>query len=415
MARMYPTRSRGLGAAARALAITAAIASPGCGGGGTGTADAGDGTGDGGADPDGGGGPDPSDALFDPGVVPTFEIELDAAAIEALESDPGTYARGTLRYGDLTLTDVGVRLKGEYTFRPLGQKASFKLKLDEFVDGQELFGLTKLTLNNELEDPSFVAERLTYAVFRAAGRPAPRANSAWVTVNGEDYGLYANIETEDKRWLARWFADNDGNLYEEQAADFYPGNEQQFELETNEAADDRSDLTALFAAIEDADDATLLADLAGVLDGPAFLRFCALEAAVWQWDGYCYTRFGPNNFRLYHEPTAGLFYLLPWGMDMSWKPYEGSLDVLDARGMLLQRCVDAEACRADYLAEVAAIADVLDAMDPAALVDAWGAQLAPLVAADPKKEISTEDFEATLAEVRDQAAARAADLRDQAE
>src|SRR5688572_12368464 len=132
---MDRTRPRGLGAAARASLIVAAIASPGCGGGGTAPGDACDSAelctaADAGADPDAGG-PDPSEALFDPGVVPTFEIELDAAAIEALDADPDTYARGTLRYGDVVLTDVGVRLKGEYTFRPLGQKASFKLKLDE--------------------------------------------------------------------------------------------------------------------------------------------------------------------------------------------------------------------------------------------------------------------------------------------
>lgn len=370
--------------------------------------------GGGGGDDDGApdGGVDLTVEIFDPDRIATYELELPPASVAALAADPRTYVRGALRYGDEVVDDIGVRLKGEYNFRPLGQKAPFKLKFDEFVDGQTFHGLSRLTFNNGLEDPSFVAERLAYHVFRTAEHPAPRAASAWVKVNGEDYGLYVNLESEDKRLLRRWFADDSGNLYEEMAAELEVGNEQAWELETNEAADDRSDLTALFAAIAAADDATLLEDLAGVLDGAGFLRFCALEAAVEQWDGYCHTRFGPNNFRLYHEPAAGQFHFLPWGMDMSWKPHEPApLDPMDARGMLLQRCLNGASCRAAYVAAVRTVADQLDAMDPAALVDRWGAQVRPLVEADPMKEIDLATFDATLAEVRARAVARAAELR----
>lgn len=361
-------------------------------------------------DPDAG--VDPTAVVFDPARVATYALELPPASVEALTADPRTYVRATLRHGDEVVADIGVRLKGEYTFRPLGQKAAFKLKFDEFVADQTFHGLKRLTLNSALEDPSWVAERLAYLAFRDAGLPAPRAAAAWVTVNGEDYGLYVSLETEDKPMLRRWFADASGNLYEEGEVELEVGNEATFELETNETAADRSDLTALFAAIAAADDATLLADLAGVLDGPAFLRYCAYEAAVLQWDGYCHTRFGPNNFRLYHEPSAGQFYFLPWGMDMAWKPYEAdAIDPLDARGMLLRRCLAGASCRDAYLAEVRAAADRLDALDLPAVVDAWGAQLRPLVDADPKKEVDLEAFERALAEVRARAVARPAELR----
>jgi spore coat protein CotH len=388
--------------------IALALALAGCGGGG--------GDGRDGAGPDAAADAtpiDPSAEIFDPAAVPRFEIDLPVASVDALVNDPLTYVRATLHYNGEVVADIGLRLKGEYNFRPLGQKSAFKLKFDEFVSGQRFHGLKRLTLNNALEDQSWVAERLAYTVFRAGGLAAPRANLAWVVVNGEDYGLYINIETEDKNLLARWFADPDGNLYEEMAADLFPGNENQFELETNETANDRSDLTALFAAIDGADDATLLADVGGVIDTGAFLDFCAAEAASWQWDGYCYTRFGPNNFRLYHEPGVDKFYFLPWGMDMSWKSYESSLDVFDARGMLLQRCVNSAACREQYRGALAATADRLEALDVVGLVDAWGAQARPLVAADPKKETDDAGFEAALADVRDQAVARPADIRAQ--
>ncbi len=385
------------------FAVLATVAAAACG-----SPDPGDG--DGGAGPDAG--VDPSREIFDPDRVATYELELSPAAVDALTADPRAYVRATLRYGAEVVADIGVRIKGEWNFRPLGQKAAFKLKFDEFVAGQTFHGLKRLTFNNALEDPSWVAERLTYLAFRDAGLPAPRAASAWIKVNGRDYGVYVALETEDKRMIARWFADDSGNLYEEQAEELAVGNEGAFELETNETANDRSDLTALFAAIAGADDATLLADLAAVLDGERFLRYCVYEAAVLQWDGYCHTRFGPNNFRLYHEPASGHFHFLPWGMDMSWKPYEATpIDPFDARGMLLERCLNGATCRAAYAAEVRAAADRLDALDLPALVDAWGAQVRPLVAADPMKEVDLDTFEATLAAVRARAAARPGELR----
>ncbi|HUQ05847.1 MAG TPA: CotH kinase family protein [Kofleriaceae bacterium] len=384
------------------MLLTAVVITAACTGSGTGDDD--------GDDDDGG--PDPSETVFDPGKVSTFDIALPAESVAALQSDPETYVRGALTVDGETVADIGVRLKGEWNFRPLGMKAAFKLKFDELVPGQTFRGLRRLVLNNVHEDPSWVAERLTYHAFRSAGLPAPRAASVWVTVNGEAYGLYTVLEAEDKTFLRRWFDDVSGNLYEENMEDLVVGNEGAFELETNELANDKSDLTALFAAVAAADDETLLEDLAAVLDGPAFLRYCAYEAAVLQWDGYCQTRFGPNNFRLYHDPSTGHFHFIPWGMDMSWKSYEpDALDPFDARSLLFQKCLNGASCRAAYEAEVRATADRIDALGLPALVDTWGAQVRPHVMTDPKKEVDMDRFEEALADVRAHAEARAAELR----
>jgi len=387
-----------------ALAVLAFAVAAACGGDPA--------TGDDGGAPDG---PpiDPSAAIYDPATVLQVEIMLDATALAALAAEPRIYARGAVRIGDEVVADIGVRLKGEWNFRDLSAKAPFKLKFDEFVPGQRFHGLARMTLNNALEDPAWVAERLTYQLFRDAGLPAPRANLAWVTVNGAPYGLYVNLETEDKHLLGRWFTDAGGNLYEEHGAEFTAGNEAGFELETNTAAPDPSDLTRLFAAVDGATPASFSADVGAVIDLPRFLRYCAYEAAVWQWDGYCYTRFGPNNFRAYHDPTGDRFHLLPWGMDMSWKPHEPGLDVFDARGLILQKCLASPACATTYRGELAAAADALSAHDLVGTIDAWAAQARPLVAMDPRKEITDAEFEATVVTERDVAAGRVADLRAQ--
>ena len=88
--------------------------------------------------------------------------------------------RAQLTVDGKTLANVGVRVKqGLGSFRWLDGKTGFSVKTDEFVDGQAIFGEKKFTLNNSITDPSFVADQLTYDVFRAAGslRPAPRSRT----------------------------------------------------------------------------------------------------------------------------------------------------------------------------------------------------------------------------------------------
>src|SRR6478609_3824868 len=95
--------------------------------------------------------------LFDPSTVSLADIGLPQASMDALAADPNVYQPGTVtmtvrgvRYGPLA---VGVRLKGHGSFQPLSGKASFKLKLN-WVSGQKLLGLKKMTLNNMAQDPS---------------------------------------------------------------------------------------------------------------------------------------------------------------------------------------------------------------------------------------------------------------------
>jgi len=363
----------------------------------------------GGEAPDAGPPVDLSAELYDEASLPRFDITLPESSVGALQADSETYVTGELRYGDEVVRNIGVRIKGEGSLRTLDEKAAFKLKLDEFVPMQTFRGLRRMTFNNMVEDPSFLAERLAYEVFRAAELPAPRCNNALIYVNDQFYGVYANVETEDKTFLRRWFADEDGNLYEEGQVDFESGAELEFDLETNEMEDDRSDLRALIGALESATPTTFLTDMSGVLDTAHFLRFTAAEALVNQWDMYGYTVFYPNNFRLYHDPTTAKFVFLPWGMDMSMKPFRDSgkphiaIYVLArggdrdrgpvTAGLMFQRCMDSDECTAQYTEAVRELLAVYEGADLEAKAAAYYAQIKDFVAMDPRREYSDEQFE----------------------
>jgi spore coat protein CotH len=354
-------------------------------------------------------GVDTSEEIYDPEKFPRFDLDLPVTSMTALGQDPDTYVRGSLRYGSETIADIGVRIKGEGSKRTLEEKAAFKLKFDEFVPKQSFHGLRRMTLNNMVEDPSFLAERLAFHFFRAQKLPAPRCNSARVFVNGQFFGVYANVEAEDKTFLRRWFESDAGNLYEEGQVDFEPGKEAAFDLETNEEANDRSDLVALIAAVTAAKPASYLTDLGTQLDTTHFLAFTATEAAVNQWDMYGYTVFYPNNFRIYREPLAQKFVMLPWGMDMSMKPFRDTgkphIKVLElaregdfengavTAGRIFQGCLNSPACRAAYAAVVKTTAMAYEAAGLPALAEKYHTQIAEEVAKDPRKEYSAAEIE----------------------
>jgi spore coat protein CotH len=371
--------------------------------------------------------PDTSGELYDPEKLPRFDLELPSESIAALQQDPDTYVRGSLRYGDEQVADIGIRIKGEGSLRTLNEKAAFKIKFDEFVSKQAFHGLRRMTLNNMVEDPSFLAERLAYHFYRFLDLPAPRCNSALVYVNGDFFGVYANVETEDKTFLRRWFESDDGNLYEEGQVDFEPGNEAKFDLETNETANDRSDLVALIAALSTARPASFLEDLDAELDTTHYLAFTAAEAAVNQWDMYGYTVFYPNNFRLYRDPTRSQFVFLPWGMDMSMKPFRDSgkphIGIFDlarrgdfengpvTAGLIFRRCLESPSCKSAYANVVGSTATRYEEAGLLALAEKYYEQVKDQVSLDPRREYSLSQFQAGYQSLKATISGRPAAMR----
>src|SRR5688572_31910563 len=138
-------------------------------------------------------GPDTSEDFLGYDALPEVAIELSDDAIASLEADPRVYVPADVTFDGMTHR-VGLRLKGQNSFQPIGEKPSFRISVDEYDPNERLAGLKDVALNNMANDPSMMHERLAYMVAREAGLPASRATHALVTVNGEHYGLYAAVE-----------------------------------------------------------------------------------------------------------------------------------------------------------------------------------------------------------------------------
>jgi hypothetical protein len=224
---------------------------------------------------------------------------------------PFTYFPATITVDGETVADVGLRKKG--FLGSLNEvKPSLKIKFDEYVAGVKVAGMSRMTLNNAKQDPSYINQCVGYSVFAAAGVPAPRCNFARVAVNGVDLGLYVHVESMKKPFIRNHFELDHGNLYEGTLSDFRAAWRGTFQKKTNDSDPDQSDIDAMVAAVENASDQLLLAQLAPLVDIDAFLTFWATEVLLGHWDGYAGNR---NNFYIYRDPTRGQFQFFPWGID----------------------------------------------------------------------------------------------------
>ncbi len=355
-------------------------------------------------------GADPTDLLFDADRLIDVRIELAPADWDTLRHQgrglattfSGCHEEFEYTYFDATVwvdgerfEHAGVRKKGFLgsisVIRP-----SLKVNFGKFVEGGTLFGMKRLTLNNDRQDPSHTHQVMSYSLFREAGLVAPRCNLAQVTVNGEFLGVYSHVESIKKPFLARSFASDEGNLYEGQLADFTPELVSRFERKTNKtvlspdgSGPDTSDLVRVIQALA-AEDAQWLEALEQEIDLESFITFWAIEAIVGHWDGYSGDR---NNFYIYRDPEIDRFVFIPWGTDGAFDPEHQFLDnsplSVYAWSTIAHRLYHHPATRMRYLEEVRLLLD--EVWDEAALLEEVD-RIANLASGDEKTLEKQREF-----------------------
>ncbi|HQV67966.1 MAG TPA: CotH kinase family protein, partial [Saprospiraceae bacterium] len=114
-----------------------------------------------------------------------------------------------IKYKDITLDSVGIRFKGQTSyFMNTTQKKSFSISTDAYKD-QALLGYNSLNLNNAFQDASFMREVLYYHQIRKHS-PSAKANFVRVYLNDQDWGIYLNVQQQNKDFLEEWFESNNG-------------------------------------------------------------------------------------------------------------------------------------------------------------------------------------------------------------
>ena len=238
--------------------------------------------------------------LYDPSLVPAFEVEISDAQWVALDSD---YRQGekeyhpiVFRYGDEVVEDAMIRLKGNPDFSWFSDKMQFVVAFNEVDPDGRFHGLRKLSLDASWYEPTLLRDRISWQVMTdAGGLPAACANSATLSINGVYYGLYTNIEFFDHEWLERTFGDADatGTLWK-----------YGYDPVTNAEGADDDAIDALWGTTD-------VDTLAGLGDLDEWTRVWAAEAVLGDDDGYWCC---DHNYYLYEHPTRGVLFV-PWDFD----------------------------------------------------------------------------------------------------
>ncbi len=329
-------------------------------------------------------GPDTSEDFLGYDAFPEVAIELSEEAIASLEAEPRDYVPADLTF-DGTTHRVGLRLKGQNSFQPIGEKPSFRISVDEYDPDERIASLKDIVLNNMANDPSMMHERLAYLVAREAGLPASRATHARVTVNGELYGLYTAVEAVKKRMLERWFDDEEGPLFEATDVDFADEYIDAYELESGE--DDRSALAGLAAALELPDPDEAMAAAAGYADVDQLVRYWAMCAVVGQFDSFPYSNPGDDYF-VYVDPSDRKIRVLPWGMDETF--FAADFDVLDVVSVFAATCMASADCYQKFQDQVYELLALTEEMDLEGERVRVADFIGPYVADDTRKPYPTD-------------------------
>ena len=288
-----------------------------------------------------------SDYIFDQEKLHTFEINLPGASLAAIDADPSAeqYVEASLTFEGETISPVGLRYKGSIGAfvdclsgnnwaNPSGRKTctklSMKIKINWNDSDTKFFGLKKLQLHSQNNDPTQMRERLGYWLYRSMDVPAPRSIHARLVINGVYIGLFALTEQIDGRFARYNFDDGKGNLYKE----IWPlkDNGQAFSeqvfldhLKTNEDEDPTAVQMRTFAQeIANADPDDLQNVISNWMDVDQTLSYVVVDRMIRNDDGafhwYCFgAECSPHNFYWYEEPSAGTVHLIPWDLDHAFE------------------------------------------------------------------------------------------------
>lgn len=165
--------------------------------------------------------------IFDTSRVHTVDIIMDDwdGFIETCENEE--YAVCSIVIDGESYKNVGIRAKGNTSLHQVSamnsNRYSFKIEFDHYDSTKTYHGLDKLSLNNLIQDTTYMKDFLTYQMMGSFGVDAPLCSYVSITVNGKDWGLYLAVEGVEDAFLQRNYGNNYGELYKPDSMGFGGG------------------------------------------------------------------------------------------------------------------------------------------------------------------------------------------------
>jgi spore coat protein CotH len=357
--------------------------------------------------------------VFDAQTLHEIRLLINSKDLQLLRANftENTYYPADLVWGGgQRVRNVGVRSRGLGTRN--GVKLGLRVDFDRYTTDQRFAGLASIVLDNLLQDPAMVRERVAMAFFNRVGVPAPRESFCRVFINNEYQGVYAIVEELEPVFAARTLGEDSGFLFEYHYVQSFHGEDlgdlaaykPLFEPRNHE--DDAN--AVLYGAIRDlfreanVDDGTWRERVEPYLDLTAFVTLIAAENFLAENDGILGYA-GMNNFYLYRFAGTMRQRILPWDKDNTFLQADFPITSRLDDNVLSRRLMADDELRALYFA-------TLEQCARAAVEDDWlvsevarsAALIADAAHADTRKLFSNDEFDAGVAFLNEFAAQRPA-------
>jgi hypothetical protein len=311
--------------------------------------------------------------------------------------------------------EVGIHFRGNTSFRsvPAGQKRGLNVSFDFAHEDQRLLGYRTLNLLNGFGDPTFL-RNVIYLRIANEYYPAPKANFVRVVINGEDWGVYVNVQqfnsdftreaadSNEARWRIPGSFNSRGGL--EYLGESEASYRREYDIRNRDRPESWQRLIELTRVLNQTPPAELVAALEPIFDIDGALRYLAVDNVLVNSDGYWsrnsdYSLFLDEEGR-FHVTSYDANEALRDGMGgrrgsgsggVRLSPLEGSRDGTKA---MLYRMLMVPDLRERYLGYVSDIAETwLDWARLEPIVEDYRDLIRDVVAADGRKLYSTSEFE----------------------
>ncbi len=367
-------------------------------------------------------GDQPSTGLYDETKVRIFQLWFSQADYwQQLKNNYQSHTDlpATLIVEGDTFPNVGVRFKGQtsYSQTQSSDKKSFNITLDYADPTQNLMGYETINLNNCFEDASFMREAAYLHQIRRHV-PAAKANYVQLFINGNNWGIYPNVQQLNKDYVKEWFFSNNGSLWRADRPAGTSGGgggpmwgdgtaalnnlgtdtatyQLHYTLKSTEKVNPWDDLVQVCEALNDTPLSELESNIVQYLDLDRTLWFLASEIAFSDDDSYVFK--GRMDYYLYWDPETGRMTPLEFDGNsvmknnaVNWGVFYNETKV---NYPLLNRLLAVPSIRQRYLAHMRTLTnEVLEPVAFNALVDQFDALISAGVQADPKKLYSNTQY-----------------------
>ena len=155
--------------------------------------------------------------LFDTSIVHTIDIEMEDWDTFLEGCTDEEYVSCSLVIDQEAYQNVAIRAKGNTSLTSVASygndRYSFKVEFDHYEQAKTYYGLDKLCLNNIIQDNTYMKDYVSYQMMAEAGVASPLCSFVYITVNGEDFGLYLAVEGVEESFLERNYGTDYGELY----------------------------------------------------------------------------------------------------------------------------------------------------------------------------------------------------------